>query len=56
MKRKQVVPASSERALKHILQEQQERLLTIDQIAFTQAQGGRYGRDYTFETTKQMKF
>ena len=54
MKRYQAVPATSEKALKHVLMEAQERLLLNDGIAFTQAPGGRKGRDYTFETVKQQ--
>lgn len=54
MKRRKTVPATSTKDLKHKLDAMRDDLLLIDGIAFTQAQGGRYGRGYTFETAQQQ--
>lgn len=54
MKRYAKVPATSDKALRHLLDGFRDDLLTLDKIAFTQAKGGRYGRGYTFETVRQQ--
>lgn len=53
MKRTQTVPAGTGKALHNMLYDMQELLLTNDGIVFSQGTGGRAGRDYTFEKTKQ---
>jgi len=55
MKRTQTIPATSSKALFNLLCEIQEQLLKLDGIAFSKGSGGRAGRDYTFETTRQTK-
>lgn len=54
-KRTETIPAVNTTALAAMIKDMREQLLKQDHITFTHGSGGRKGRDYTFETTQQMK-
>lgn len=55
VKRTQTVPAECGREFFRMIIDQEELLLKNDKITFSHGSGGRNGRDYTFETVRQMK-
>lgn len=54
-KRTETIPAVNTTTLAAMIKDMREQLLKQDHITFTHGSGGRKGRDYTFETTQQMK-